>query len=257
MSGRHRHASFEGAFEPLDSFVHRLAPRVKLVALLTFVVSVVATPARAVWAFGLYAALVLLVAAAARLPRRVLVTRMAVELPFVAFALALPFVASGPRREVLGLSLSVAGSWAAWNILAKASLGVALSVVLAWSTPVVRILEGLDRLHVPRALTAIAGFMVRYLDVIMGELHRLEIARMSRGDDPGWAWQGKAVAATAGTLFVRCFERGERVHRAMLSRGFDGRFPTVLESQRERWWPALVWPFAAMAIASSAWLWVR
>ena len=153
---------------------------------------------------------------------------MAVELPFVAFALALPLVASGPRHQVLGLSLSIAGSWAAWNILAKASLGVAVSVVLAWSTPVAGILEGLDRLRVPRALTAIAGFMVRYLDVIMGELHRLEIARVSRGDDPRWAWQGKAVAATAGSLFVRCFERGERVHRAMLSRGFDGRFPAVM-----------------------------
>src|SRR6478735_9236491 len=81
MNPRHRHASFEGGFDPRDSFVHRLAPRVKLVLLLMFVVSVVATPARAIWAFGLYAALVLLAAAGARLPLRTLVSRMAVELP--------------------------------------------------------------------------------------------------------------------------------------------------------------------------------
>jgi energy-coupling factor transporter transmembrane protein EcfT len=80
--------------------VHRLAPQVKLVLLLMFVVFVV-RPQRAVWAFGLYG-LVLLAAAGARLPLRTLVTRMAVELPFVAFAFALPFVASGPRHVVLG-----------------------------------------------------------------------------------------------------------------------------------------------------------
>jgi cobalt/nickel transport system permease protein len=257
MSGHHRHQSVEGGFEPLDSFVHLLAPRVKLVVMLAFVLSVVATPARAVWAFGLYAALVLVAAGMARLPLRTLGGRMAVEVPFVAFAIALPFLGQGPRHDVLGLSLSVAGSWAAWNILAKASLGVAVSVVLAWSTPVASILEGLERLRVPRALTAIAGFMVRYLDVIMGDLHRLQVARVSRGDDPRWAGQGKAIAATAGTLFVRCFERGERVHRAMLSRGFDGRYPTVVPSRRERWWPAIAWPLAAVAVATSAWLWGR
>jgi cobalt/nickel transport system permease protein len=238
-----------------DANARSLAPRVKLVALLLFVVAVVITPARAVPAFAGYVLLIVLAARFVGIRRRELLKRMMIEIPFLIFALALPFVATGPRHAVLGVSVSIAGTWAAWNILAKASLGVAASIILTWSTPVADMLDGLDQLHVPRALTTIAGFMVRYLDVVVGELHRLGIARVSRGDDPRWAWQGKAVAATAGTLFVRSYERGERVHHAMLARGYDGRVPSSPPSTPERWWPAMWWPTAALAIATASW-WV-
>ena len=149
------------------------------------------------------------------------------------------------------------------SIIAKATLGTAATVVLAWSTPVADLLAGFDRLHVPRALTAIAGFMVRYLDVVAGELHRLQIARVSRGDDPRWLWQARAVATTAGATFIRSFERGERVHHAMLARGFTGTFPTtttgsrrgepaVSDRRRTGWLPAVAWPAAAWVIAAVA-----
>ena len=72
---------------------------------------------------------------------------------------------------------------------------------------------------------AIAGFAIRYLQVVLDELRRLQLARVARGDDARWLWQARTVARTAGALAVRCFERGERVHTAMLARGFDGRMP--------------------------------
>ena len=99
---------------------------------------------------------------------------------------------------------------------------MAASIVLAATTPVAELLRGLERLRVPRVLVAIAGFMVRYLDVIAGEVRRMRVARLSRGHDPRWIWQARAVAASAGTLFIRSYERGERVHLAMLSRGYAG-----------------------------------
>ena len=76
--------------------------------------------------------------------------------------------------------------------------------------------------------------MVRYSDVLLDELRRMRIARLSRGHDPRWLWQSRAIGATAGTLFVRSFERGERVHIAMLSRGYDGRMPTFRAEQTMR-----------------------
>jgi cobalt/nickel transport system permease protein len=107
---------------------------------------------------------------------------------------------------------------------------------------------------VPRTIVMIAGFMVRYLSVLSGELRRLQVARVSRGDDPRWFWQGKALAATAGSLFVRSYERGERVQHAMVARGFTGHFPTMSTSTpRRRWFPALVWPAAAWLITIGAW----
>jgi cobalt/nickel transport system permease protein len=198
-----------------DSAVHRLPPAAKVAGTVLFVFAVVATPRGAFAAFAVHAAVVVLAARAARLPARWVLGRMRVELPFVAFAVLLPVLGGDD------------GWWAAWNILAKATLGVAAAVVLAGSTPVAELLAGLDRLRLPRALTAIAGFMVRYLDVIAGEAGRMRVARLSRGDDPRWLWQSRAIASSAGTLFVRAYERGERVHLAMLSRGFTGTMPPM------------------------------
>jgi cobalt/nickel transport system permease protein len=233
--------------------VHSLDAAVKVVCLLGFLFAVVVTPPTSVAAFPAYALLVAMAAALSRLPVRLLARRMLVEVPFVAFALALPFIGSGPHREVLGVSVSIAGCWAAWSILAKATLGTAAAVVLAWSTPAADLLAGLERLRVPRVLCVIAGFMVRYLDLVAGELHRLQVARVSRGDDPRWFWQGRAIAGTSGTLFVRSFERGERVHHAMVARGFDGSFPPRADSSEQaRWFPALLWPIGAWLVAAAA-----
>lgn len=252
MTGRH---TGPGSLHcALSTRLHATDATVKLVCLVGFLFAVVATPPRAVPAFGAYALMVGGAAIAARIPPGVLARRMSVEAPFVVFALALPFVGSGPNAELLGLELSIPGAWAAWSILAKATLGVAAAVVFAWSTPVADMLASLERLHVPQVIVAIAGFMIRYLDLLTGDLQRLQIARVSRCDDPRWFWQGRAVAATAGTLFIRSFERGERVHRAMRSRGFGGRFPATGTGPPEsrEWFPAVLWPAAAWVVALAA-----
>lgn len=225
---------------------------VKLLGALGFIVGVVATPRTAVPAFLVDALAVAAVVALAGLRFRTVLRRLLIETPFVAFALLLPLVARGPRVDVGPLALSVDGLWAAWGILAKGTLGVAVAVVLASTTPIADLLAGARRLHVPVALTAIAGFMVRYGQVLVDELERLRIARISRGDDPRWVWQAKAVAATAGTLFVRAFERGERVHLAMAARGFDGTWPTGRRRDpRPGEWAAVA-AFAAIALTGAA-----
>lgn len=238
----------DGASSP----VHRLPAHVKIVAALVFVLSVVATPAAAFPAFAVDAAAVVTVAAIAGIAPWALARRLVIEVPFVAFALLLPFVAQGPQVEMAGLSLSENGLWSAWNILIKGTLGVAVSVVLASTTPVADLLSGAERLRVPAAFTAIAGFMARYGQVVTADLDRLRIARTSRGDDPRWLWQAWAVAITAGALFVRSFERGERAHLAMVSRGFTGTWPQSVAppvAQPSTWLAALA--VAAIATAGA------
>ena len=121
--------------------------------------------------------------------------------------------------------MSVSGLWAAWNILIKATLGLMATIVVSSTTPMADLLRGLERLHLPHAFTSIAGFMIRYLDVIAAEAQRMRVARDSRAYDPRWIWQAKAFGASAGALFIRSYERGERVYLAMLSRGYTGRLP--------------------------------
>jgi cobalt/nickel transport system permease protein len=223
MSGTHTHALFVHG----DSELHRLPASVKLGALGVFVIAVVLTPRQAVWAFGVHAGLVSTAMWAAGLRPLFVMRRLVIEIPFVLFAVALPFVAGGEQVELAGLSLSVEGLWGGWNIIAKATLGLAASILLTATTTVPDILAGLDRLRVPRLITSIAGFMVRYLDVIAGEMHRMRMAMLSRGHDPRWFWQAKAYVSSAGALFIRSYERGERVYFAMTARGFDGRVPVL------------------------------
>ncbi|MGH3328721.1 MAG: cobalt ECF transporter T component CbiQ, partial [Streptomycetales bacterium] len=228
MSAGHSHGAHR-LYLPGDSAVHRLAPQCKLLAGLLFVVAVVATPPERFWAFGGYAVLLALVAALARVPPGFVARRAAIEVPFVAFAVLLPFIARGERVEVLGLALSGGGLLAAWNILAKGTIGVTTSILLAATTQPRDILLGAERLRMPTLLLQIATFMLRYADVIADDMRRMRIARESRGfrarDVRAWA----TLARSAGALFVRTYERGERVYLAMLSRGYAGSMPRLAE----------------------------
>lgn len=252
MAAGHVHRLYRHGHTP----VHRLPAHVKLVTLLGFVVVVVATPREAFWAFGVYAALLVGVAVLAKVPAPFVLRRMVVEIPFVVFALLLPFLAAGERVEVLGLSLSSEGMLAGWNILAKGTLGVVASILLAATTDARSLLLALQRLRVPPVLVEITSFMVRYADVITDEMRRMKIARESRGFEGNGRKQLGVVATSAGALFIRSYERGERVHLAMLSRGYGGSLPVldVQQAHAAQWVGAAVVPFSALVVAVLAWM---
>ncbi|MGW7079555.1 cobalt ECF transporter T component CbiQ [Streptomyces sp. NPDC054866] len=242
-------------YRPGHSRVHVLPPHTKLAAVFCFVVVVVSTPREAMWAFGLYAALLGVVAYASRVPLPFLLKRLLIEVPFVAFAVLMPFVAEGERVDVLGMSLSVNGLWGAWNVLAKGTLGVAASVLLASTTELRALLLGLQRLKLPPLLVQIASFMIRYGDVITDEMRRMKIARESRGFEARGVRQWGVLAKSAGALFIRSYERGERVHLAMVSRGYAGSMPVIDEvtASRAQWTYALALPSAALVVCVLGW----
>ncbi|PVG81057.1 cobalt ECF transporter T component CbiQ [Nocardioides gansuensis] len=222
MGAGHKHRLHYHGHSP----VHRTPAHVKLLALVAFMLVVVATPA-GWWTFhGVQAVLLLGVVAASRVPPLYLAKRMVVEVPFVVFALLVPFVATGPRTDVLGLSLSEPGLVAAGALLAKGTLGVLASLTLAATTEAPDLLRGLQRLRMPDLLVQIMGFMIRYLDVVTGELGRMTTAMRARGCEPRSPRHWPVLARAMGSLFIRSYERGERVHLAMLSRGYDGSLPS-------------------------------
>lgn len=231
--------------------LHELPAHTKLVALAAFVVAVVATPREAVWAFAAHATLVVCAAAAAHVGPGFVGRRLLVGAPFVLFALSLPLLGGGPRVALGGLAVSVGGLWAAWAIVAKSTIALAASIVVTATTSVPDLLAGLGRLRVPALMTAIAGFMVRYLEVLADEVRRRRIAMASRGYAPRWAWQAGPLTASAGTLFVRSHERGERVYDAMVSRGYRGRMPPTAAGPAlpRHWAIALALPACAVAVA--------
>ena len=241
---------------PRESVVHRLPPEVKIVAAFLGVVCVVATPREAFGAFAGYAVLLLGVWVAARIPVGWILGRSVIELSFVVLAVLLPLTGPDPRVEWLGLSLSEPGLLGAWNILIKGTLGVLTSLTLAATTPMRDLLVGLARLHAPALVTTIATLMLRYLDVIAGEARRMRLARLSRGHDPRFLWQAGATARGIGALFLRSYERGERVHLAMVSRGWTGTMPllTTTPTTSRDWLRGLAPVGVAAALAVTGWV---
>ncbi len=207
------------------SVVHRTPAHVKLVLLVSFMLVVVATPREWYLAFAGYLFVLLVVIWMSGVPYRYLAKRMLIETPFVLFAVLVPFIAEGPRIEVLGMSVSQPGLVAAWGLIVKGSLGVLASLTLAATTDPQDVLVGLRRLRMPDLIVQIMGFMLRYLEVVTGEMGRMTTSMRSRGSDPRSPRHWPVLARSLGALFIRSYERGERVHLAMLARGYDGTLP--------------------------------
>ena len=239
-----------------DSPVHRLPPEVKIVSAVLVVACVVATPREAFAVFGGFALLLAGVWVAARVRPGWVLRRAVIELPFVVLAVLLPFTGPAPTVEVLGATLSGPGLLGAWNILVKGTLGVLTSLTLAATTPMRDLLVGLQRLHAPPIVTTIATLMLRYAGVIAGEARRMRLSRISRGHDPRFLWQAAATARGVGALFVRSYERGERVHLAMLSRGWTGTMPPSADAPTtgRQWLAGLSAAAVAIVLAGSGWV---
>ncbi|MFN8032054.1 MAG: cobalt ECF transporter T component CbiQ [Mycobacterium sp.] len=255
MGAGHSHPLYRDG----DSVVHRAPAEVKIVALVVFVLAVVATPREMIWPFAMYAGMVLMVWRVAGIPIRWILPRMLIEAPFVVLAVLLPFAEGGQRVEVAGVHLSVAGLWAAWGIVVKGTLGVAGSLTMAATTSARELPLALSRLGVPGLVTSMLVLMIRYVDLLSAEVSRMRMARISRGDSPRALHQAGAIAKGVGALFLRSYERGERVYLAMTSRGFDGRVPELAiigagpRATTAQWIAALTPAVAAVLVAGSAW----
>lgn len=246
-------------FVPGGGIVRRLGATPKLLGVLAFVAVVAATPRHAWQVFVSAGGVMLVVAGAARLGPRTMLARLSPVVPFLALGALTPLVSGGARSSVdlgwFSVSVSPDGAWAGAAIAAKALLGGAATSMLAATTPIPDIVRSLTRLRVPAVMVAIFAFMLRYLDVLAGELGRMRRAMVARCHDPRWLWQVRPVAASVGTLFVRSYERGERVHQAMLARGFTGTMPDAHDvPSGDPPAAALAFvPAAATAIALAAW----
>ncbi len=229
MSGGHALELAGIAGDP-ESPVHRLDPRAKLVGLLGVTVLAVSTPP-ALWPVYVACAAVLLrVAAAARVPAGVMWRRgRLVLLPVALVAAVVPFVRTGGTAHELGpLTVHGDGLLVAAGVAAKAAIGTTAAVLLGATTGFPMLLRGLEALRLPPVLVLIAAMMFRYLFVIVEEAGRMRAALAARAYRPRTALQAAPLGRAGAALFLRTHGRAERVHLAMLARGFDGRMPQLV-----------------------------
>jgi cobalt/nickel transport system permease protein len=254
--------SFLDKYRQGTSLIHRLDPRLKLLATLAFVLAVTSTPPAAWPAFVLLATLALSAILVSQVPLVEAFKHSTIALPFAAMAaVSLPFTQAG----------DAVWSWSAagWNltvtdeglvlfaaVVVKAWLSVMLSGLLVATTPFPELLKAIRSLRVPAVLTATISFMYRYLFLLLDEAMRLQTARESRSAGEGrtvW-WRARVLGGMIGSLFIRSYERSERIYAAMLSRGFDGevRTLTTFTWQAHDSWTGVGWAaalFGAVVLA--------
>jgi len=243
------------------SIVHDLDPRVKVVATLLAILSVLLLPDGAWVAYFLTWCAVLAVAYAARLGAAFILRRSLVALPFALVAITLVFTLPGQIIFTLQLGAwelkaSDAGLMRFAGILARSWLSVQLAILLTATTRAPDLLHALRHLRVPGLLVTILAFMLRYLFVLVDEVERLLRARQARsalstaGKGGGsLLWRARVAGNMTGQLFLRSFERSDRIYNAMLARGFRGRFVTINpHTMRQRDWMALGLALAVLVV---------
>ena len=225
--------SFLDQYSDRDSFIHRLDPRTKLITTLVFILVVITTPPTRWPVFALYFCLITTLLLLSKVPIFYILKRSLVIMPFVLLiAIFIPFFKEG---EVAGsynvwlwqLSVTYSGLQVLWNVIIKAWLSILSLILLTATTKFTNLLKGLEQLRMPRVMVMLLSFMYRYIFVLVDEVMRLKQARDSRNFGGRRLWQIRTIGNMIGTLFIRSYERGERVYAAMLARGFDGQTRTL------------------------------
>jgi cobalt/nickel transport system permease protein len=229
QSHNHGHDVGERLYIHRHSLVHPMPAHLKILAGLFFIIVAVSTSISNWPAFIGYFLLISVVLAIAKLPVKKILSRATIEIPFVLFAFLMPFFGTGERFELFGLSLYREGLLAGAAIIAKGTLGLLVAITLSGSTKAREIIGGLERLHLPNLMVQIATFMLR-------------------GFEAKGVADWKILAQAAGALFIRSYERGERVHLAMLSRGYLGQMPVMERAAISKLQSAFVFLLPAIAL---------
>ena len=195
---------------------------------------VVATPITYWISYLFFYALILGVILIAKLPLLTVFKRSLIEIPFILFAVLMPFFGTGKSSIFFGFTIYEEGLLAAAAIIAKGTIGVLGAIALSATSTAKDILQGLERLKLPAILVNIATFSLRYINVVSDEMERMKVARIARGFQARGVRDWKILGSAAAALFIRSYERGERVHLAMLSRGFTGALPKISNDSPSR-----------------------
>lgn len=222
-----------------ESFLHRLDPRVKTLVTVIFIVSNALLPDGAWLAFICAWLFLLACNLISKLGFGYTLKRSIIALPFALIAVTVLFSIPGEpffsfRFLMWDLTITDAGFLRFVSILIRSWLSVQMAILLVATTRFPDLIHALEHLRVPAILTTIIAFLYRYLFVLTDEVFRLLRAREARSaaaagsrSGGGVLWRAKVAGNMAGQLFLRSYERSDRIYNAMVARGYSGHLYTL------------------------------
>lgn len=224
------HHSFIDRYSHIESPLHHLDARAKILVFLGLIVWVVLLPQQAVGSFAACLFLLAVLMGVSRIRLTFFLQRCLVILPFLSL-MVLPalFVQDNTQVTLVdGVHLSVDGLWFSLGVMMKALLSIISVTLLVSTTPFPTLLKGLQYLKTPKLFVMLLAFMYRYLFLFMDEAMRLNLAKTSRSVGTPSRWfRLKTTGNLIGVLFLETYERSEAVYLSMLSRGFTGEVHTL------------------------------
>jgi cobalt/nickel transport system permease protein len=208
---------------------HTLVPQTRVLCVVLSVFAISFTPNGQWWTWAVYAIGILGLLLLSQVTWAILLRRLMVESAFVGVVLLGTLFREG--GQVLWqwgwLKITTAGLTILGSVTVKAVLCLILLNVLTLTTSVPLLLYALVALKVPTLLVAIMASMYRYIAVLVDEFTSMRRAALSRNLMGNRNWQRLVIGNMFGSLFIRTYEQGERVHQAMLSRGYEGIPPVA------------------------------
>ena len=208
-----------------NSLLSQLKPEIKIVSTFMIVLSIAFLSLESTVSIMVQTLIVLLMINLSKIKVSTYFKRLSIDIPFVLFALFLPFLSKGDNTvmfELFSLRIYETGFYEMISILIKITLCVSLAIVLTATTSNIEIIYGLQKLKISPLLISILSFAIRYIDVFIDEFKRVKVAMKSRGYDQKGLRGLKPIAYASGAMLIRGYERGERVYNSMISRGFNG-----------------------------------
>lgn len=204
--------------------LHRLDPRAKVLATAAFLVTLSSYGRLEVSGLLPLAAFPMALLVAGRIPLPLVLRKTLLALPFLLLlGIWLPLLDGSAGLELGGRTLNT-GWLALASLLVRGLLAVTVATLLVAVTGFGEVCAALARLGLPEVFIQQLLFLHRYLFVVGDETQRSLLARDLRAHGQGMGW--REFPSFTGHLLLRSWERAERVHSALLARGFRGTFPT-------------------------------
>ena len=211
-----------------DSNIHNLEGRVKLIAILAIILFAVFSDRLIVPV--VLECFLLIVMYLAKLSFKESFKRVLLLLPFGGFVIAFqPFIHPGNIIWQGPYSwLFITDTGLNWTVLLFARLIVCLTaiVILSSTSPMQEVVQSFRKLGMPRDLAMILTIMVRFLFIFVDELRDIRQSMTSRNFDPfndkiSYKWRVKQVGYSIAMMFLKAYEKGERIYLSMASRCFS------------------------------------